>query len=654
MSFMLPQVERATKALLAWFEKSRPKSQDNELPLAPEAQFVWVVVATRTIPDTYRAKPIKVPLPHSFLPSSASVCLITKDPQREYKDKLDASPDGEARKLVNKVIGVSKLKAKYKPFEAKRQLVKEYDLFLADERVLPLLPKILGKKFFEAKNSIRVGITSQSAEQLTANILSVLNTIVSSHIPRKWANVQSVHVKTSESVSLPVYNALPEEKMVIEVKPKSAENAARAGSKRKRNEEETGAEGTTRLTGDKKARKEGGAEVMVKEETIRKDGSTKTLGQLVKEEIVEDSSLALVKSQAQKKSKAGDVTKKVAAAAIGQKPAGKASSVFVVGGAGYIGSHAVRELIRTGKHEVVAVDNLSKGHAEAVSKGATLEKGDIRDAAFLEDLFRRHKPDAVMHMSAYIVVPDSVRDPLDYYDNNVCGTVNLLRAMVKHNCRFIIFSSTAALFAAPKTIPIPSDEERIPMSPYGDTKLVVENILTWCESAYGIKSVCLRYFNACGADADGDIGEDHEPETHLIPMVLQVPLGRRKEVKIYGTDYPTSDGTAVRDYVHVTDLATAHIKALEYMVTKNKSGRFNLGSGKGYSVREVLEAARKVTGHPIPAIEEGRREGDPPVLIASSKDAEEHLGWVRKYNSVEDIIASAWKFHQTHPRGIRA
>ncbi|KXS11655.1 UDP-glucose 4-epimerase [Gonapodya prolifera JEL478] len=326
--------------------------------------------------------------------------------------------------------------------------------------------------------------------------------------------------------------------------------------------------------------------------------------------------------------------------------------VLVTGGAGYIGSHTIRELVRTGKHEVVAVDNLSKGHAAAVTSGATLEQGDIRDSGFIEGVFARHKPDAVMHFSASIVVPDSVRDPLSYFDNNVCGTVTLLRTMVKHNCKYFIFSSTAALFANPKTIPIPSDEERIPMSPYGDTKLVVENILKWSEDAYGVKHVCLRYFNACGADEHGDIGEDHEPETHLIPIILQVPLGKRQHVKIFGTDYPTDDGTAVRDYVHVTDLATAHIKALDFMVTKNRSGRFNLGSGKGYSVREIVEAARRVTGHPIPAVEEARREGDPAILIASSKDAEEQLGWTRRFDSVEKILETAWRFHQKHPTGM--
>ncbi|ESL08554.1 UDP-galactose 4-epimerase [Trypanosoma rangeli SC58] len=378
--------------------------------------------------------------------------------------------------------------------------------------------------------------------------------------------------------------------------------------------------------------------------------------------------------------------------------------VLVCGGAGYIGTHLVRALLRRTSHSVVILDSLVATHgsfshvdtkenlmrkqkcgSEHVNpeRHAVLEVGDVRDETFLNDVFARHAPiDAVVHMCGYIVVPESVRDPLHYYDNNVFGIIRLLEAMRAHHCDKIIFSSTAALFGNPakhaagggaqvSMEPIYPDAKKCPESPYGETKLVSEWLLKDCAFAYGIKSVCLRYFNACGADEDGDIGEDHKPETHLIPLVLHVPLAaeinkRQRQlqqplvqefVSIFGTDYPTPDGTCVRDYIHVNDLSLAHILALDYLAKLKAEDEskffsaFNLGTSRGYSVREVIEAARRVTGHPIPVKESPRREGDPPVLVASGEEAKKALGWELEYDDIEKIIASAWKFHQAHPCG---
>ncbi|KAJ3189245.1 hypothetical protein HDU85_002870 [Gaertneriomyces sp. JEL0708] len=327
--------------------------------------------------------------------------------------------------------------------------------------------------------------------------------------------------------------------------------------------------------------------------------------------------------------------------------------ILVCGGAGYIGSHLVRELHKVQKHDIVVLDNLSTGHTAAVPQGIPVEHGDIRDKAFLERVFSTHKPEGVFHFSASIEVAQSCVDPLSYYENNVCGTVTLLQAMQKHKAKYFIFSSTAALFGMPERIPIEAEDLTKPINPYGETKLAIEKALHWCDEAFGLKYACLRYFNACGADESGDIGEDHEPESHLIPLVLQVPAGKREKVFIFGDDYPTEDGTCVRDYIHVTDLCVAHIQALDYLVAHNKSERFNLGCGKGYSVKQIIEAARRVTGHPIPAEVKPRRAGDPATLIASSKKAEDVLGWTRKYQSIDDIVASAWKFHQLRPKGFR-
>ncbi|KAG5469514.1 hypothetical protein LSCM1_02737 [Leishmania martiniquensis] len=388
--------------------------------------------------------------------------------------------------------------------------------------------------------------------------------------------------------------------------------------------------------------------------------------------------------------------------------------VLVCGGVGYIGTHFVRELLRHSAHDVIIADSLEatqgsdvhvdteKNYAarhpginlEEVKKSghrfAKLEVGDVRDAGFLDRVFTTHAPiDAVVHMCAYIVVPESVHDPLRYYDNNVVGMLRILQAMRKHKCDKLILSSTAALFGNPYAHvkggstdepdpmePIRPDAKRLPESPYGTTKMVDELMLQDCAAAYGIKSVCLRYFNACGADAEGDIGETHEPETHLIPLILRVPLADkinaynavhhpdRKKVNdyisVFGTDYPTPDGTCIRDYVHVKDLSSAHVRALDYLARLTPADKdkffsaFNLGTSKGYSVREVIEAARRVTGHPIPEKEEKRRDGDPPVLVASGEEAAQALGWTLEYDSIDKIIASAWNFHSHHPVGYES
>jgi UDP-glucose 4-epimerase len=327
--------------------------------------------------------------------------------------------------------------------------------------------------------------------------------------------------------------------------------------------------------------------------------------------------------------------------------------VFVCGGAGYIGAHLVREMKRAHWSPIV-VDSLRategyRGHLDAMS--VPVEVGDVRDSTFLDRVFAQHKPDAVVHMCASIVVPESVADPLSYYDNNVVGTLRILQAMTKHRTPYIILSSTAALFGTTDKALIEPGDTKQPESPYGRTKLMCEEMIADSCAAYGIKAVCLRYFNACGADRDGDIGETHKPETHLIPLVLQVPLGQRERITIFGSDYPTPDGTCVRDYVHVTDLSSAHIAALRYLSGGGASDQFNLGSGRGFSVQEVIEAARRVTGHPIPSVVAARRPGDPPSLVASSERAERVLEWRRQYATIDDIIASAWKFHQAHPNG---
>ena len=324
--------------------------------------------------------------------------------------------------------------------------------------------------------------------------------------------------------------------------------------------------------------------------------------------------------------------------------------LLVLGGAGYIGSHTSLELIKRG-HDVVVVDNLVTGYQKAVPEKAIFYNGDIRDIEFLDNLFKIEKIDAVIHFAAYSLVGESVTNPLKYYDNNLYGTKVLLEAMIKNNVNKIVFSSTAATYGEPENIPILESDRTCPTNPYGETKLAMEKMFHWASKAHGLNYVSLRYFNACGADATGQIGESHNPESHLIPLVLQVSNGKRESVSIYGTDYDTPDGTCIRDYIHVTDLAQAHILAVEYLANGGASDIFNLGNGVGYSVREVIETARSVTGHPIPAIEVPRRSGDPARLVASGEKAKKILGWEPKIKQLDEIIASAWKWHSTHPNG---
>ncbi len=324
--------------------------------------------------------------------------------------------------------------------------------------------------------------------------------------------------------------------------------------------------------------------------------------------------------------------------------------ILVLGGAGYIGSHTVYELIDAG-HEVIVIDNLLTGYKEAVHPGAKFYQGDIRDKVFLNNVFLREKIDGVIHFAASSQVGESMKNPLKYYDNNLCGTENLLESMVEHGIDKIVFSSTAATYGEPERIPILETDKTIPTNCYGETKLSMEKMFDWTSKAHNLRYVSLRYFNACGAHPNGLIGEAHSPETHLIPLILQVPNEKREYISVYGNDYDTKDGTCVRDYIHVNDLAKAHILAMEYLVKGGKSEVFNLGNGVGFTVREVIETARKVTGHAIPAKEEARRCGDPSVLIASSQKANEILGWKPQYADLEVIIDTAWKWHVSHPNG---
>lgn len=325
-------------------------------------------------------------------------------------------------------------------------------------------------------------------------------------------------------------------------------------------------------------------------------------------------------------------------------------TVLVLGGAGYIGSHTVYELIDAGE-DVVIVDNLQTGHMGAVHPKARFYKGDIRDKEFLDNLFKKEKIDSVIHFAANSLVGESMTDPLKYYDNNLYGTMVLLKSMVEHGIDKIVFSSTAATYGEPDSIPILETDKTEPTNTYGETKLSMEKMFKWVSQAHGVKFVALRYFNACGAHPSGEIGEFHTPETHLISLILQVPNGLREYISIFGDDYDTKDGTCVRDYIHVTDLAQAHILAVKYLEKGNESNIFNLGNGIGFTVNEVIEAARKVTGHPIPAKVTPRRAGDPAKLIASSEKAKTILGWKPQHAELEEIIKTAWKWHKNHPKG---
>ncbi|HOO31634.1 MAG TPA: UDP-glucose 4-epimerase GalE [Thermotogota bacterium] len=325
-------------------------------------------------------------------------------------------------------------------------------------------------------------------------------------------------------------------------------------------------------------------------------------------------------------------------------------SILVCGGAGYIGSHTVQALIEKG-NEVIVFDNLQKGHKEAVPEKVKLYIGDLRSKEDLRTLFSSENIEAVVDFAADSLVGESVANPLKYYNNNVGGTITLLETMIDYNVKYIVFSSTAATYGEPESIPILESDRTLPKNPYGETKLAVERLLHWADEAYGLKYTALRYFNAAGAHISGRIGEDHCPETHLIPLILQVPLGKRDNISIFGTDYPTADGTCVRDYIHVTDLSDAHILALQRLMSGGGSKIYNLGNGKGFSVKEVIEVARKVTGHRIKASEEARRSGDPAVLIASSEKAMNELSWKPQFNDLETIIGTAWNWHRDHPEG---
>ena len=322
----------------------------------------------------------------------------------------------------------------------------------------------------------------------------------------------------------------------------------------------------------------------------------------------------------------------------------KNEKVLVVGGAGYIGSHMVKDLLDA-NYKVITLDDLSTGHRELIPGGEFIE-GRLGDTALLDTLFSTRDISAVMHFAAFSLVGESVQNPLKYYRNNMAATAELLVSMIRHNVKRFIFSSTAAVYGEPVDIPITETHPCTPTNPYGKTKIAVEGMLNDCDSAYGLKYISLRYFNAAGADKSGKIGERHRNETHLIPLVLEVAAGRRENIKIFGADYPTPDGTCIRDYIHVSDLSSAHLLALNALLSGGDSAVYNLGNNKGYSVREVIELARKVTGKPILAIEADKRPGDPAVLIASSDKIKEKLGWKPQYEDLEIIIETAWKWHQ--------
>lgn len=323
---------------------------------------------------------------------------------------------------------------------------------------------------------------------------------------------------------------------------------------------------------------------------------------------------------------------------------------LVLGGAGYIGSHAVYQLIEQG-HEVVVIDNLLTGHKEAIHPKASFYQGDIREIDFLRDVFSKESIDNVIHFAAHSLVGESMEQPLKYFDNNVYGTQVLLQAMSEFDIKHIVFSSTAATYGETAQVPITEMVPTNPTSTYGETKLTMEKMMKWTEIAHDIRFVSLRYFNVAGARSTGEIGEDHQPETHLIPIVLQVALGQRDHISIFGDDYNTPDGTCIRDYLHVEDLIDAHLLALQYLQDGGKSNIFNLGSSQGFSVKEIIDTARAVTKHDIPAQIAPRRAGDPSTLVAASDKAKSILGWKPSRTDIHRIIEDAWNWHQTHPAG---
>ena len=325
-------------------------------------------------------------------------------------------------------------------------------------------------------------------------------------------------------------------------------------------------------------------------------------------------------------------------------------AILVLGGAGYIGSHTVCELIGAGR-DVVVADNLQTGFRAAVHPKARFYELDIREQASLDKVFEKEKIDGVIHFAAFSQVGESMTKPLKYYENNLWGTTSLLKSMVAHGVDKIVFSSTAATYGEPESVPILESDKTQPTNCYGETKLAMEKMMGWTGRAHDLRYVALRYFNACGAHPSGNIGEAHDPETHLIPLILQVPLGKREKISVFGDDYPTHDGTCIRDYIHVNDLAQAHILALDYLSRGGESDVFNLGNGVGFTVKEVIDVARKVTGHPIPAEIVPRRAGDPAQLVASSEKAKKILGWKPKYDDLNTIVSTAWEWHKNHPNG---
>jgi UDP-glucose-4-epimerase GalE len=329
----------------------------------------------------------------------------------------------------------------------------------------------------------------------------------------------------------------------------------------------------------------------------------------------------------------------------------KQPNVLITGGAGYIGSHAVKEARKYG-FQPITYDSLLMGHRWAV-RDDIFVKGDLADRAKLVQVFRKYKPVAVMHFASHLSVGESVINPQKYYQDNIGNALNLFSVMLEQKVNYFILSSTAAVYGNPVKVPMPESHPKNPINPYGDSKYILERILAWYDQAYGLKSTFLRYFNASGADASGELGEDHHPEIHLIPLVLDAASGLRKEITVFGTDYPTPDGTCIRDYIHVTDLAEAHFLALKRMMKSCKSDFFNLGTGKGYSVQQVIRMTEKVTGLKVPVKIGPRRPGDPPSLVAQSKKAQKILGWKPKYSKLETILETAWRWHQKLNGGLK-